>query len=426
MKTHTKPFSVASLCQRKKRIDPTPDYQRPPVWMLRQKQLLVDSILRDYDIPKMYFLEVNRDDGVQYEVIDGQQRLRTIWEFMDGQFRLLGDMDPVGYGDQHYECAGKSFDGLHSNIQSIFEDFTVDVVIVQNAIQTENEDEVRDMFLRLQNGTILKAQEKRNAMPGQMRDFIKKLAMHKLFESCKFTNRRYTFDHLAAQLTCLEIHSCKTSVKDADLNRMYDSNRIFDENGKIAKKVKRVLDFLLSAFPQKTPELERYNLITLYCLCSNLLDAYPKDGLAEKLSRWFIGFEQMRWQQEDLAEEQRDYELVDYRRLTSQSTDADESIRKRLEILEKRFFVTVPDLVPLDEQRDFKHEQRLAIYRRDKGICQLAIKCEGEKLGWNDWHADHVLPFTEGGRTTVANGQVTCAACNTSKGKRAIKGVAIA
>jgi hypothetical protein len=49
----------------------------------------------------------------------------------------------------------------------------LDVVIVDEAVQTDEEDEVRDMFLRLQNGTTLKAQEKRNAMPGTMRNFVK-------------------------------------------------------------------------------------------------------------------------------------------------------------------------------------------------------------------------------------------------------------
>jgi hypothetical protein len=41
-----------------------------------------------------------------------------------------------------------------------------------------DEDEVREMLLRLQNGTTLKAQQRRNAMLGKMRYFIKDLAEH--------------------------------------------------------------------------------------------------------------------------------------------------------------------------------------------------------------------------------------------------------
>ncbi|MGI8569501.1 MAG: HNH endonuclease [Methylocella sp.] len=38
------------------------------------------------------------------------------------------------------------------------------------------------------------------------------------------------------------------------------------------------------------------------------------------------------------------------------------------------------------------------------------------KISWDDWHADHRLPWSKGGKTTVENGQVSCTACNLSKG----------
>lgn len=76
----------------------------------------------------------------------------------------------------------------------------------------------------------------------------------------------------------------------------------------------------------------------------------------------------------------------------------------------------VPTLSRKDDQRDFTHVQKLAIFRRDKGICQLKLKCDGIKLTWDDWHCDHIIPWSKGGHTTVENGQVTCSACNLSKG----------
>ncbi len=38
-----------------------------------------------------------------------------------------------------------------------------------------------------------------------------------------------------------------TSVRDADLNRMYNDNVVFNGSGKVAKKVRRVFDYLLRA-----------------------------------------------------------------------------------------------------------------------------------------------------------------------------------
>lgn len=415
MKMNKKPFPIATLCNRREQIDERPDYQRPPAWTRGQKQLLIDSILRDYDIPKMYWRALPAGQKIRYEVIDGQQRLRTIWEYKDGGFGLPRDADPIN----GVPVAGLKYAELPMDIASDFDSYPVDVVIVEEARQTDEEDEVRDMFLRLQNGTTLKAQEKRNAMPGAMRNFVKDLAEHPFFKSCGFSAGRYTFDHVAAQTTLLELKGEPGNVKDSDLNKMYGEYKTFDVNGPKAKKVRRVYDFLLKTFPEKTPELERYNVITLYCMASLLLERYVTEGVPVKLRQWFIAFESERRGQDDLPEDQRDIQLVEYRRLTSQSTDSEESVRARLEMMERRFFEAYPAIEPRDPQRDFGYEQRLAIYRRDQGICQVRLKCSGDKVAWENWHADHKLPHIKGGKTTVANGQVACVACNLTKGGEA-------
>ncbi|MEM5521428.1 DUF262 domain-containing protein [Sulfitobacter sp. AS59] len=406
-----KTLPIATICAWKPRIDPTPDYQRPPAWSRKQKQLLIDSILREYDIPKMYWRSVERDDGVRYEVIDGQQRLRTIWEYQAGEYGLPRDTDPI----QGIAVGGKKYADLDMDISTVFDSYAVDVVIIDDAVQTDEEDEVRDMFLRLQNGTTLKAQEKRNAMPGQMRDFAKEIAGHAFFENCKFSNSRFTYDQVASQMICIEMAGGPASVRDSDLNRIYRENTTFDTSGKTGKKVRRVLDYLLRAFPEKTPELERYNAISLYCLVSTLIGGYAHIGTEADLAKWFIAFETDRRANDRLEEEDRDPALVEYKRLTSYSTDAEESIRSRLEFLEKLFFSAYPDIELKDSIRTFSFEQRLAIFRRGLGHCQIKTHCTGEKLSWGEWHADHIIPYSHGGKTTVTNGQIGCPSCNLAK-----------
>jgi len=187
-------YPITTLFGLRKRIDPTPDYQRPPAWTQKQKQLLIDTILRGYDIPKLYWQRLDKGDKFDFAVIDGQQRLRTIWEFCEGKFALARNADPVDL----VKIAGGRYDTLDFDLRSKFDIYSLDVVIVEDAIQSDEEDEIRDMFLRLQNGTTLKAQEKRNALPGEMRDFVKATANHPFFESCKFKNSRFTFDLIAA------------------------------------------------------------------------------------------------------------------------------------------------------------------------------------------------------------------------------------
>ena len=60
-------------------------YQREEVWSEKEKQYLIDSIVRKLPIPQI-FIRVKSD--VELEIVDGQQRLTSIWEFLDNKFPL--------------------------------------------------------------------------------------------------------------------------------------------------------------------------------------------------------------------------------------------------------------------------------------------------------------------------------------------------
>ena len=89
-----KPWPLTTVYGIRDRVDTNPDYQRPAVWSTSQKQLLVDTILRNFDIPKLYWRHTGRKPDT-YEVVDGQQRLRAIWDFFAGDYKLPKDIDPI-------------------------------------------------------------------------------------------------------------------------------------------------------------------------------------------------------------------------------------------------------------------------------------------------------------------------------------------
>ncbi|OGJ67708.1 hypothetical protein A2947_03250 [Candidatus Peribacteria bacterium RIFCSPLOWO2_01_FULL_54_110] len=408
MKRHPDPRPIASIVRREPKIDPKPEYQRSPVWSRKQKQLLIDTILRDLDIPKFYLRDLT-DGQYESEVVDGQQRLRAIWGFRKGEFSLDKDADPVN----GVEIAGLTYDNLPEDLKDAFDSYSLDVVILQDC----SLEEVEEMFVRLQNGSTLRAAEKRNALPGQMKYFIRKVAQHSLFQHCGFKNKRFQFDHVAAQCMLLEKEGEPRNIKNEDLNKLYLDNQEFDEESSEAKRLQRVLNFLDKAFPESTPELERYNVISTYLLASMLLSRYAISGYEERFGKWFINFETKRLADFDKPEDQRDPELVSYQNATSHSTDAIESLEYRQKMLSRDFFLTHPEILLKDDDRAFTEEQKLAIFRRDGGICKLQIKCKGLKMGWDDdWHIDHKIPYIKGGKTSVENGQIACAACNLSKG----------
>lgn len=406
MEMSKKAWPISSMYGIRSAINTNPDYQRPAVWSSAQKQLLVDSVLRGYDVPKFYWRQVSKNPA-KFDVVDGQQRIRAICEFYDGSYGLPKDAEAIDGNS----VAGLKYEELPFDLRIKWDTYNLDVVVMSEA----DEDETREMFLRLQNGTSLKAQEKRNAMPGNMRDFVKVIATHPVFSVCGFSNSRFVYDQVSAQMVLMELSGGPCNVKNADLNRMYEKNKDFDSNGLKAKKCRKVLDFLYAAFPSKTPELERFNLISLYSVASQLLEKYVVKDRAAELADWFLKFELYRREQDKLPSDEADNEIVIYHEKTSHSTDAVDSLTWRHEFLLRKFFEAVSDVELKDDQRLFTHEQRLAIYRRDGGHCKVAIKCQGEKCEWENWAADHIKPWSKGGKTTVENGQVSCIACNSAK-----------
>src|SRR5712692_5536772 len=63
------------------RIDLDADYQREKVWSRKNQEELLDSILRDIDIPKLYLAEVADNEQFDYECVDGKQRMLTLLNF---------------------------------------------------------------------------------------------------------------------------------------------------------------------------------------------------------------------------------------------------------------------------------------------------------------------------------------------------------
>ena len=107
----------------------------------------------------MYWRKVGKNPD-KYEVVDGQQRLRTIFEFMDGSFDLGKKTDTFDQNrTQKSKYKDKDKKQNHSRRPKTFFWY---VYSWRNRIKMETDDEeVREMFLRLQNGTTLKAQKEK-------------------------------------------------------------------------------------------------------------------------------------------------------------------------------------------------------------------------------------------------------------------------
>ncbi|MCH8053279.1 MAG: DUF262 domain-containing protein, partial [Planctomycetes bacterium] len=77
MKMETRKRAIDKVYKRRNRYE-IPEWQRQKVWSRSKKQNLIDSMLRGWKLPKFYLLKLS-DEPEEYEVVDGQQRLATIF-----------------------------------------------------------------------------------------------------------------------------------------------------------------------------------------------------------------------------------------------------------------------------------------------------------------------------------------------------------
>ena len=73
-------------------VNMNPNYQRDLVWEHQDKELLIESIFEGIEIGKFTFiyLQSESENDYLYEVLDGKQRLTTLFEFMTDQFKYKG------------------------------------------------------------------------------------------------------------------------------------------------------------------------------------------------------------------------------------------------------------------------------------------------------------------------------------------------
>src|ERR1039457_2205738 len=200
--------AILRLIAEKENINVEPWYQRRgEVWTPEKKQLLIDSILNDYDIPKLYFhslspTQKSEEGNFDYAIIDGRQRLEAIWSFTDDGFQLSEDFSYLL--DPKVNAAGMTYSQLSSAYPKLkirFDSFTLPIVCVE----TDDIDLIEDMFSRLNEAVPLNAAEKRNAIGGPMAQCIRTLSEHHFFaQRVKFADTRYQYREVSARLLFIE------------------------------------------------------------------------------------------------------------------------------------------------------------------------------------------------------------------------------
>ena len=205
-------FTVAKARAWRSAIEVDPPYQRESgAWSLDKRQLFIDSLLNGYDVPKIYLHDLRGSHPTKvYAIVDGKQRLTTIWSFLDDGFPLAAGFR-IGAGSNPdvppgavAPLGGQRFSQLDPAWQQVLTRTWLSVVLIRDA----GEADIEDLFSRLNNGEALNAAERRNALGGDMAMLIREVARRPFFgERLRFPNARY--QHLALATTLLAVEMAR-------------------------------------------------------------------------------------------------------------------------------------------------------------------------------------------------------------------------
>ncbi len=429
-----------------------PPYQRKNVWSKKKKQALLDSLFRRYYIPKIVIREVRLNENRSVsEVVDGQQRIITVQEFFANKIKL-----PKSLQDVHPDLFDKYYKELESEMRRFIErelKYSADIVKgIDDPKNSEHQKIATEIFWRLQQGESLNFMEIAHARLASLsRNFVVKYAdditfdfaeykpidsnsyKHKFFKIYNRDNNRMQHLLLLTRFLLLEKAKGPTELKDTSVVEFIDDSIIPDgvgndsfQNEDIAKSALAVMNTFYEIFKNDPmidennglKELNReYIVISFYLLLRHLKEYYIIDDPVKKLFHDFLIDEfYPRWS--DLSDDDPDLLLFS----TSRQMDQN-NIEIRDQILRQMFFEFAKKesitLASKDKQRVFDEAEKIRIYRRDKGLCQMCLK-EGKSdkeslVSWKDYEADHIFPHAKGGQTVIENAQVLCKYHNRSK-----------
>lgn len=148
-------------------LELTPPFQRNPVWSDVQKSYLIDTILNGFPIPELYMQEFTDAEGNdRHIVVDGQQRLRSCIEFIEGSYALTGQ----DVGDRE----GLNFEDLTADERQTIFNYSF---VVRKLPDMPNDD-LKAIFRRINKNVVsLNSQELRHSTySGQFITLVEELS----------------------------------------------------------------------------------------------------------------------------------------------------------------------------------------------------------------------------------------------------------
>lgn len=430
-----------------KKIDvlaPDHEYQRAPVWKPDQEKMFIDSVFRGYSIPAFYLhheeVGIGEYASKRLNIIDGQQRINALYRYYEGAYTLLNPKDakfkfPNFAQDEDCPWAEKRYKDLNEDLKTFFLQQKVVIYFIKTDDENKKRDKnkIRDLFIRLQGGTPLMPQEKRDSWPGEFTQYIldlggkhgvDKYPGHDFFtNTAKPSGGESNKRKLAAQIAMLYFNKRETrsfcDIKSVNIDQFYHQKIGFNRFAEETKRFEKILDMLAKKFTDsKTLKGKGHYAIGLVLLVDSLEKDYS-EGWKEKLHGAFIEFHKkylaaaksMKGDSDYQTNEDKEY-YFSYVLLASTKTDVAGTIEKRHHFFVEKMLGFIKP-IKKDPKRNFTNAEKELIYYRDKQICQVCkMRGDSAVVAWSDAEFHHVKEHHRGGKSVISNGALVHKGCH--------------
>jgi hypothetical protein len=420
-----KTINELSLLFRNRQINLDPGFQRRSVWTINDRRRLMQSISAGYPLPSIFLYRREPNGRVVYDVIDGKQRLETIFMFTQlGRFKVDTFPANIDLGDGVKWYDWTTIKRRHPQKRAELESYKIQAVEVTGDLS-----QIIDLFVRINStGKRLTSGERRHAHYYQsaflrqaeqlVRRYRVYLQKTRILSAAQIDRMKGT--ELFSELL-MSIHKGGPINKKTSLDRAIGNDSVNGNTlARITREFTRTLNLLRRMFPELAKirfrnSAEFYSLFLLVWEMEKakliLTDRNRNQIAFDLLRRLSNGVDELRDQLRRARPAKPSQRLFsDYVLTVQGDTDSSANRERRRELLQG-LLGTIYERK--DPQRVFSSEQRRLLWNtEDKPKC---ASC-GKGLNWSDFTIDHVKAWSRGGQTTLKNAQLMHRNCNSRKG----------
>lgn len=248
--------------------------QRGYVWDIKRKSLLIESMIIGYPVPAFY---ARRDENKVFDMLDGKQRSSAICGYLNNEYALEGVSE---------EYEGKYFNELPEEVQDDIISYSLTVYYFEDI----TDEEVNEMFYRLNNGKALTAIEL-TRVKAKSFDVIKELSKHEIFTDALKESQinKYTNEDIVIKALVM-MYGEKPSLKNDYVRPFIIEKEITRSNAGVINialtNIKKAHDYLYENGHIKAAK-KLYTRTHLISLVPLAYEADSIEALAEFI-KWFF------------------------------------------------------------------------------------------------------------------------------------------